>query len=269
MRVFKSINVFTMLRGTSVVSWTFAEKHPPVHSLSVEWSWSGAPDSWEILIAGLTEACSYTDTRRLLFSKDQAVHYRVGAHDQEGTLIEYSCPGQTGRGISWPYETQAYAILNAAAVEIRQNGMPGYLLKKISWGTPCPVCAEFSTGEAMDPNCPTCLGTGMTSGYYNSINLPVLPATRQLRQTPTVATQARDDIRLVRCVAYPVIEREDLWIGSLQNDRYVIDQINVASELKGVPLVYELTLRLLPLSSVEYTDPATDKIDLSQFEVSY
>ena len=61
-----------------------------------------------------------------------------------------------------------------------------------------------------------------------------------------------------KCIAFPIIQRGDIWVGKYVNDRYFIDDAAVTSILKGVPITYSLELRRIEQSDVVYTDGVTD-----------
>ena len=255
---FKSVNVDIDLYGNRVIQWTM-DGNTPVSSFSVDWSRSSTNDAWKELIDQITDSCMVIDTRKLNFDKTNELYYRVRALDEKGNVAETSCVAMAGTSMKFRDASIISGLTKAMKTEIDVSGRDGYLLKKIEWGTPCPRCSDFGTNESLDPHCPICLGTGKRSGYYEALPLKILPNVES-RTVRTLQTTSDTYINSATCIAEPCINRGDIWVGELQNDRYFIDNVNVTSEYKGIPLVYNLIMKRIPMSDVVYSDKMTQKI---------
>ena len=255
---FRSLTCDIDLYGSRVIQWAM-DGSTPVASFSVDWSRSSTDDAWQELQDNITDSCVVIDARKLTFDKNTELYYRVKALDDKGNEVETSCVVAAGNYIEPRDAAIIRGLTQDMQTEIRVSGRNGYLLKKIEWGTPCPRCSDFGTGDSMDPHCPICLGTGKRSGYYEALPLAILPNVES-RTTRTLQTTSETYLNNATCIAEPIINRGDVWVGELQNDRYFIDGVNVTSEYKGIPLVYNLLMKRIPQSDVVYSNKMTQKI---------
>lgn len=255
---FKLVTCDIDLYGSRVIQWTM-DGVTPVSSFSVDWSRSSTNDAWKELQDQITDACMVVDARKLTFDKNTELYYRVKALDEKGNVVDTSCVAAAGCSLKYRDAAVINGLTQAMQTEINVSGRDGWLLKKIEWGTPCPRCSDFGTGDPMDPHCPVCLGTGKRSGYYEAVPLKVLPNVES-RTTRTLQTTSETYINSVTCIAEPFINRGDVWVGEMQNDRYFIENVNTTSEYKGIPLVYNLIMKRIPQSDVVYSDKMTQKI---------
>lgn len=63
-----------------------------------------------------------------------------------------------------------------------------------------------------------------------------------------------------KCTAWPIISLGDVWVDDNTNQRYYIEQADVASKYKHVPLVYQLRMHLIELSDVLHTNRAQEAL---------
>jgi hypothetical protein len=59
-----------------------------------------------------------------------------------------------------------------------------------------------------------------------------------------------------KCTAWPIIELGDVWVDDNTDQRFYIEQADIASKFKHVPLIYQLKMHLLELSDVLHTPRA-------------
>lgn len=203
--------------------------------------------------------CSYTDYDRLTWNKGYDLYYKAAL--VRGSEEEYSCTVRAANGLVWPYNNTALALIKAADTEIKQNGREGILLKAKEWGEPCPRCSDFGTDRPLDEHCPVCFGVGKKGGYYEGMTLWILddPPRNPGQRTPLEFGEGYG--MTAKCIAYPVIQRADIWVGKGVNDRYFIEEAAVTSAMKGVPITYGLSLRRIEQSDVIYTDKVTDLME--------
>ena len=58
-----------------------------------------------------------------------------------------------------------------------------------------------------------------------------------------------------RVIGYPGINYRDIWVNDKTDERWRIDDVKVSAAMRGVPLVYEVTMGLLPFANVAYKIP--------------
>lgn len=256
--MFTPIRVDLDQNGYRYVAWGMSEAPATLAAFRVLYSYS--PNSDWVVLADVTNACLYIDTVKRVWNKENELYYKVQALNAGKTVLEESCVGLAGEMLSGDDKGALMTLFQAAATEIRVSGRPGYLLKKMEWGTPCPVCLDYGTGRSMDPKCPTCMGTGIQGGYYQAISLPLLQAAKQGKAERLPTHYGETKVFTATCLALPVINREDIWAGTGQNDRYFIENVSPSSDLRGRPVTYTLELHQIPQDDVVYTAAMNAKI---------
>jgi type III secretory pathway component EscU len=58
-----------------------------------------------------------------------------------------------------------------------------------------------------------------------------------------------------RMLMLPLIDELDVWVNRKTDDRYIIQTIRNAAELRGVPLIANVELRPAPFTDVVYNIP--------------
>ena len=109
-------------------------------------------------------------------------------------------------------------------------GQEGYMLKRRISGVPCPVCLDHQTREVRDPACPVCWGTGWECGYFfpmSCVWADMDPKTYHTKKT---------------------------------DDRFYVHSVQNVLEVKGVPLVADVELRLAPASDPIYDLPIPQQL---------
>jgi hypothetical protein len=140
----------------------------------------------------------------------------------------------------------------------RFTGTCGTLLKRKVWGPFCERkgCRDYDTEEVTFGKCPSCWGTGLAGGYYPGIEFWLI-------QTPGPRRTITDDnvglvnkrIMQARCLSYPFLETNDVWVDDNNDKRYIIQQIQPASSLMGIPIIQNVELRLAPFTDIVYSIP--------------
>jgi len=246
--------VTTNLQMQKIIRWTMRPSFKSSAPIDFYVDKARSGGEWEEVAGPLEDECTFIDTTRWNWNKDLNTFYRI-RYDKGTEDWEYSIPV---RAIgSWERKDFAVAkeIARKELLSYQLLGLPGVLLKRREWGTPCH-CVDFDTGEPQDSQCTECFGTGISKGYYAPITLTVNPQQLSHSMTRTDRGLADDNKRMVRCVAYPTLIKEnDLWLDSSNGTRWVIRGATTATELKGVPLIYELALNKVPMTDVIYKDP--------------
>lgn len=255
---FKDLKVFILADNSRALSWEFqANVNIPANaSLSVEYSRAGG--TWQILAEGLDVCNCYIDCRRTNRNKYNNDYYRVklSGDDQE----VYSQPQQAGVTLSYPYSSEAKNLIRLSQLQMAKTGRTGYLMKKIVYGNKCPICKQFDDDAPVNEHCPCCLGTGIQGGYYRAIPMNILQSGQSSLEAVRQIGASRAVVLQAKCTAWPIISLGDVWVDDNTNQRYYIEQADVASKYKHVPLVYQLKMHLIELSDVLHTNRAKEAL---------
>jgi hypothetical protein len=97
----------------------------------------------------------------------------------------------------------------------------------------------------------------LVGGYYDSYEtyMEFLPSESK-REGIKIPT-ATEDIRpqQAKCVAFPILEVRDIFVEANTNKRYVVRLVKSLSEMRGLPLIYLVTLNELPKTHIVYQVP--------------
>jgi len=139
----------------------------------------------------------------------------------------------------------------------KKTGVKGWLLKRKTWGDPCPDCLDNVTKQVQNPRCPTCYGTAYIGGYYDPVEYWVtMNATQRMQRLTPEQGVIAENVETVRTLAYPPVDPNDVWVHSLTNLRYRVQpSIAAIARHRGVDLVLNLMLEELPESSAAYLVP--------------
>lgn len=259
MSSFEWTYVSTNLQMQKIIHWEMKHTFRPAGSTSFYIDKSRSGGEWENVAGPITDECTYIDVVRWNYNKDMNTFYRI-RYDKGAGDWEYSIPVRAIGG----WDRQEYILARELArkelLSYQKLGLVGVLLKRREWGTVCSCC-DHDTDEPVDGQCTTCFGTGIVGGYFAPIDLTVNPLQRSHLVDRTDQALRDDTKRLARCVAYPTLIKEnDLWLDSHNGTRWVIRGVKDATEIKGVPIIYELTMNRLPMTDVIYNEPVgTDK----------
>jgi hypothetical protein len=258
--VFEWTYVTTDLQMQKIITWQMKTSFRPDGPVDFYIDKARSGGEWEEIAGPITDDCLHIDPVRWNWNKDMNTFYRI-RYDSGTEEWVYSVPVRAIGG--WDRRDFALmkAIVRKELLTYNKLGLTGVLLKRRDWGQLCATCAEFDTGEAVDGQCPECFGTGISGGYYAPIPKTVLPLDKnQQRQTTKMALND-DTQRSVRCVAYPtLIKDNDLWLDDSNGTRWTVRGVKTVAELKGVPLVYQLVLKRIPMTDIIYREPeGTDK----------
>ena len=189
--------------------------------------------------------------------------YRVVMVD--GLTTYTSQPAQVGTGIPRQRWIQIKEIMRLEYVRMRVGpGIPGYLLIRKEQGTKCTECLDDDTGGVIDSNCEACRGTGIIGGYYApyypyyiSVDKPIAKEKTVMEPFATVDPKTLT----VRCLAYPTVEPDSIWVDGYTGRRWIFQQLQVAADMLGVPLIYSAALNCIPATWAENTIPVSEIVN--------
>jgi len=248
-----------LIRGGTRVCWqlldTFSDPLPYTFQLQVGQSGNPDADDWEDVGTSIENTFYAVDGTKRVYGKTQYTHYRVKMTTSLGTY--YSDPTSSG-GILAPRDWRiAREIVRKERLRFRYTSQDGYLLKRRITGVACTKCLDLQTDEVTNPDCTECYGTGLQCGYFypmGCIWADLSPKTRRKHIDDAGMRGTVNDIVVTgRMLMMPLLQETDVWVSRETDDRYYVQSIQDAAEIRGVPLVANVELRPAPYTDIIYT----------------
>lgn len=265
--VFDRVVVSYLVRGGTRVMWTllptFTDPDPLLFQLQVGETANPDADDWEDVGLPVENVYTAHDPEQRAWGTVNVAHYRVKLTTQRG--VYYSDPVSSAGTVSRRDWRLAREVFRQRSVAYRYGpgGQRGYLLKRRWTGQRCPRCTDPMTQEVRDPACPVCFGTGFTCGYYYPVGCVWATIRPRGRRTTLDSGQGRgtvDDVVVTaEMLMTELLDEGDVWVNAATDDRYYVHQVNDIAEVRGVPLVAEVELRLAPFTDVVYSIPIPDQ----------
>ncbi len=266
--VFDRVHVSYLIRGMTRVLWdllpTFGDPLPLEFQLQAGQSANPDADDWADVGLPVVNVYYAIDPDQHVFGKNNFTHYRVKLTTSLGTY--YSAP-EAKRGVlgqrDWLNARERVRI-KRVVFRYGPSGQMGYLLKRRVTGYVCPVCTDFMTSEVRDPDCPQCYGSGFQCGYFFPMSCVWASLSPVIRRTHLDAGQARgtiDDITVkAEMLQTELLGEADVWVAAKTDERWYVHTVANTAEIRGVPIVADVELRLIPFSSSIYTIPIPDQL---------
>ena len=253
---FSRVTVYPAFSKEILIEWELERATlPGVYWFLVERA--GSPEGpWELLTpTPLPNAEFFIDRTAPLLSKENFLFYRVTVTDPKGRVF-ISDPKDLFRNLE---REQWYVAREITRKEIlrfvKKVGVRAAVLKKKRFGPLCD-CVDPVSGEVTDSSCPDCFGTRYAGGFNDPIEAWVesspFPNAKQLQNMGWLTEDFSGQIRMV---SYPLVTREDIIVELDSNRRLRVLQIDPV-ELRTVPIVQLVGVKMIPRSDVEYTIPA-------------
>lgn len=258
--IFDRVVVSHLIKGPTRVSWellnTFTDPGPLEFQLQVGTSNNPYADDWQNVGVPVVNQYVAYDAEQRVWGKMNWTHYRIVLNSPMGTY--YSTPvgglGVLDRG-DWRI---ARNIVRERRLAYRKGpgGQNGYLLKRRWTGIQCKLCLDYQTEEVRNPHCLSCYGTGFECGYYYPQGCVFAELSPRSRHTELDGVQSRgtiDDIVVkAEMLMLDLIAEEDVWVAARSDDRYFVHRVTHKAEVRGVPLIGDVELRLIPFSHIIY-----------------
>lgn len=215
-----------------------------------------------------------SDNTQRLWGKDEQLFYKVKLVTNDGEY--WSEPQPTATALSRRDWLLGRTIsFNEYLWHRKFGGNKGWLLKRKRFGEKCPgkpkpgkpgqfiPCRDWDTDDVIDSNCPTCLGTGIEGGYYAPIEMYAVITQRASSSKNREPAGTTDQVVIEgRVLAYYSPTTYDVWIDEVSGRRFFVNSIKNLAEIRGVPLVCGIEMRLAP-----FTDPIYS-FDISDLNVT-
>lgn len=247
---FKYIKCFIDNSGYKVILWSFNKNLEYRTDMQLVLECSNTGNQWYTISQDLLQQCCFIDRRKLSTNKEQQIYYRLKLKSQFQQYISQTC--RAGSRLVYPHYPRAKNLIRLAAKQMAKTGMHGVLLKKKTFGQSCPVCKDFHDDFSVNQHCSQCFGTGIVGGYYKGIPMDILPQQTQQVVGITDDGVVQNKTLKCRCIAWPYLQHGDIWVDAVTNNRYYIDQINVASSYMHVPIIAFISMHLIEFTDVVY-----------------
>lgn len=266
--VFARVWVFSQIVGGTRVEWqlkpTFRDPGPHSFQLQVGRTANQNADDWRNV--GLPAHDNYfaIDPEQRVWGKTQWTHYRVVLRTPVATYV--SAPQPAWGALNFRDWRLCQDILRQERLRFRtQAGQQGYLLKRRLYGEPDTGCLDFQTGDVSKPQCPVCYGTGFVGGYFPPLECVWAQLDTRASHDELDAGAGRgtinDALRVkARMLAIPQVEENDFWVDADSDLRWYVHSVENIVEVRGVPLVCTVELRLAPYSEVIYKFPIPNQV---------
>lgn len=257
--VFDMVHVSYIIRGGTRIMWLLNPdfKDPNPGSFQVQVGMTGNPDADDRVNVGspVVNSCYAIDPNRRVYGLSQYTHYRIVLTTPKGTYDSFPV-SKTGVLAKRDWLIAA-EIIRKEKLRYKLAGQEGYLLKYRANGDDCTRCIDFQTQEPTDPNCPQCKGTGRQCGYFYPMacvwaDLSPKAHRMHIDDQGTRGT-INDVVVTARMLMFPLIDELDVWVSAKTDDRYYIQTIQHIAEVRGVPILANVELRLAPYTDIVYS----------------
>ena len=267
--VFDRVVVSYLIQGTTRIMWellsTFTDPGPLSFQLQVGSSANPLADDWANVGLAVTDQYTAFDDEQRVWGQSNFTHYRVIVTSPLGTY--YSLP-TGGLGIldrrDWRHARELIRQ-RKLAYRIGHAGQRGYLLKRRWNGPDCTRCLDYQTKEVKDPDCPQCFGTGKQCGYFYPMACTWAEINPKSHRTELSGDQNRGTIGDVftsaEMLGTELLDENDVFVVDKTDDRYYIHRIKNKVEIRGVPIIVDAELRLIPFSSPIYGIEIPEQLD--------
>lgn len=255
---FRRVSVDHMVRGSTRVWWqlepTFNQPGPYIFQLQL--GKTGLRDSadWRNIGSPVTNGYLAYDPAWHESGYELLSHYRVTLTTPTDVYVSQAanCYGELHER-DWVLSRE---IIRKERVRHKYVSVPGYLIKPMRFGTPCKRCRDQLTQELLDADCPVCSGTGFEIGYH-----PALPMQCWDLSTQTIQEDIDNEVKgttrvepyiTARVIGFPALNRDDIWVNSASDERWLVNSIQIAAAIRNVPIIYQVKLGLLPFTNTAY-----------------
>lgn len=260
--VFKRVQIRTMPLGGTMIAWELYEGFKakgPFHFF-VDFARSGSNEWQPINTSPVVDDCFFTDVTQRHYDQLADFYYRVRLLlPNEGCAVHLSQPHQAnGLWLKPDWLLAREIIRKEYLLQTKRTNMSahGWIFKRRRWGQLCSRCLDWDTQE-VKTECASCFGTKFEGGYFPAIDFRVTwdaPWNRSFLYHEQVSIQ-NNVKRIGRAVAYPYLDKNDVFMRRDSGERYHIDKINTVVEVGGIPIVVMVEMNLAPTTDLIYTIP--------------
>jgi hypothetical protein len=265
---FQRVNIDFLSLGGARVTWTLdrhfkdpdcqswlytlqASYHGPLNTFTTEAS--VRTDDWEDVGTAQEDVNELVDETRRAFGKALLVSYRVVLETSVG--IYFSPPAVSLGSLDKRDWLKAREIARRELLlHKKATSQDGYLLRRKRRGDPCTKCLDESTGDVTLSKCDVCRGTRIVHGYFAAIpsTFCQVAPTRAREHREMDKGPVREVVTQGRILAVPGLVSGDAWVDATSDRRYYIHVVGSLANVRGVPVVLQVELRLVPYDDAIY-----------------
>lgn len=155
----------------------------------------------------------------------------------------------------------ANEIARKESLRLSRISTPGYLLRKFRYGNRNLSTTDMLTGEIVDNTKSSTWGTAFDIGYH-----PPTPLALDMTLGPINESRGEGDINTnnsnprsvkARFLSQPDVVFEDVWVHAHTDERYLIKPVQDVASVRGVPIVREVVMAMLPRDHIVYKIPVS------------
>jgi hypothetical protein len=268
---FTQVLVDHLIRGGSRIQWlmasNFIDERPHVFQLQAGATSNPYADDWvDVGTEVVDDYVAYDDKWRVT-GKTIHTHYRLRLTTPVATY--HSLPAAADGALNKRDWRIAQEIIRKEELRLREMaGITGYLLKRRLAGERCPRCLDPMTDDTKNAQCSLCYGTRFTGGYFPSQCLRVDFSTKTSYVKNQNPRATSDDIVVSgRTSGKWRIFRNDVFIEHESDRRWYAHQVQHKAEVRGVPVIVQVTFRLAQFTDVIYELPAPQRFEADPLRV--
>lgn len=260
---FRRLTVDFLTEGGARTTWeldqTMTDAEP--HDFQLQGSQVGSADAddWTDVGPPSRNATYLIDPSKRLWGASATTHYRVVLTTPTASYT--SDPVNVYGSLRKEQWLAAREVFRKERLLLRRlTGWNGFLLKARRYGPTCLTCTDPTTFEVGNSSCPVCFGTGITSGYHPPVAYSVCDVGNESYKERVAYNEglgviADSIIVKARALAVVPIFSRDAWVAVGSDRRYYVHKVVTLAARHGVPIVYDLELRLAMRSDVLYSFP--------------
>jgi len=255
---FRRVSVDHMVRGVSRIWWQldplFNEPGPYVFQLQHGHTGLRDTTDWKDVGSPVVNGYNAFDPAWHEGGYDILSHYRIKLTTPSNVYISQAanCFGELTER-DWLLSRE---IIRKEQLRHRLVSVSGYLVKPYRFGKFCTRCRDQLSQEILDSNCPVCSGTGYEVGYHPPLAMQcwdLSPEVIEEHVDNQVKGSTRENAYVsARVIGFPALNKNDIWVNGSNDERWRIETIQVLAELRGVPIVYNVKMGLLPFNNSVY-----------------
>ena len=211
-------------------------------------------NNWQQI--GATRSLEFVDDNLIARGRLDEAYYRV-AMDWKGKQFLSDVISTFGR--LRRSEFAAVRLIMKREWDTLRRFTPVKFFKLRTDGHQCPKCMDPDTAQKVGTSlCDRCFGTGFDGGYYPAVDtfLQVGAISPKVQEDSREGVGAGDPVTVkTRGTAYPLMEKNDLFVNPSADKRYLIDTIEYGYYNGKVPVYAEMTMQLLARNDIRYTVP--------------
>lgn len=254
---FRRVSVDHMVRGVTRVWWQLEPifNDPGPYTFQLQYGRTGLRDTpdWKNIGSPVVDAYTATDSAWHEGGYDLLGHYRVILKTPGNTYISQAanCFGELTER-DWAISRE---VIRKEQLRHRFVSVSGYLIKPYRFGKFCKRCRDQLTQEIIDSDCPVCSGTGFEVGFHPPLAMQCWDLSPEVIQEDVseIKGSTRENAYVeARVVGFPALNKNDIWVNGSSDERWRIETIQVAAAIRGVPIIYQVRMGLLPFGNAAY-----------------